>query len=356
MGKNGRIHFNRRKMSLAEHRLVSKYLTQIANFQRLSHEEQDAVFRAVALGDAQAQQIAIESNLNLVITVAKSYCGKGLELDDLIQHGNLGLMEAVKRFNLSFNCRFSTYAVYWIRQAIRQGIMNEGKTVRIPVSAHDSANELFGIIQALTQHLERAPTSDELMQASGLSRQKIQSLLKARVSTASVDAPLLGGRKSRGHEESSSLGVLCERRTLTPTHHLQTLEIIEGVQADISFLLGVLELSFITKRDRDVFKVYNFSSDSKESRCTLDSVANLFDLTRERVRQIIKRIWQELQVLESPIANSDDLFRAFAKIEDLQKSVDVFGDPRHVRPKVFSPQEIKRFEEKIDMFRHPKKK
>jgi RNA polymerase primary sigma factor len=248
---------------------TGQYLNDIGPRPLLSSEEEQHLAMQIKAGNEQARQQFVEANLKLVVSVAKRYQGRGLALEDLIQEGNLGLMRAVEKFDASRGYKFSTYAFWWIRQAITRAIADQGRTIRLPVHLGDKLNRLKGISLHLQQELAREPTSEELAEHLGISAEKVQELLNATLEPVSLDLPLNEG-------QDLDLGdVIEDRTTLAPpdaASHLALTELVEDL------------LERLTERERAVLSLRYGLADGRSH--TLAEVGKHFQVTRERIRQI----------------------------------------------------------------------
>jgi RNA polymerase primary sigma factor len=173
--------------------VIGEYLNDIGTRALLSAEEEHTMTMRIKVGDEHIKAQFLEANLRLVVSVARRYQGRGLALEDLIQEGNLGLIRAVEKFDTNRGYRFSTYAFWWIRQAITRAIAEQGRTIRLPVHLGDTLNRLKRVSLSLQQELQREPTSDELATRMGMSLAKVQELLKSTQEPFSLDLPLHAG-------------------------------------------------------------------------------------------------------------------------------------------------------------------
>jgi RNA polymerase primary sigma factor len=248
---------------------TGQYLHDIGPRPLLSAEEEQRMAMQIKAGNEQARQRFVEANLKLVVSVAKRYQGRGLALEDLIQEGNLGLLRAVEKFDETRGYKFSTYAFWWIRQAITRAIADQGRTIRLPVHLGDKLNRLKGSSLRLQHELGRQPTIEELAEHMHISTEKVQELLKASLEPVSLDLPLHEG-------QDLDLGdVLEDRTTLAPpdvASHLVLTELVEDL------------LERLTVRERTVLSLRYGLADGRSH--TLAEVGKHFQVTRERIRQI----------------------------------------------------------------------
>lgn len=248
---------------------VRLYLREIGRIQLLKPDEEIELARKILQGDMMAKRKLVQANLRLVVSIAKKYIGRGLSFLDLIQEGNLGLIRASEKFDHERGYKFSTYATWWIRQAITRALADKSRTIRVPVHMVETINKLKKVTRQLAQELNRKPTEHELANAMDVSIVKLHEIIKAAKEPISLETPI-------GKEEDSRLGDFIEdaetdRPDTTVTHEL--------LRQDLAKMLNEL-----TPRERDVLRL-RFGLDDGRQR-TLEEVGQLFNVTRERVRQI----------------------------------------------------------------------
>jgi RNA polymerase primary sigma factor len=247
---------------------VRLYLREIGRIQLLKPDEEIELARKILQGDMIAKRKLVQANLRLVVSIAKKYIGRGLSFLDLIQEGNLGLIRASEKFDHERGYKFSTYATWWIRQAITRALADKSRTIRVPVHMVETINKLKKVTRQLAQELNRKPTEQELAKSMDVSLVKLHEIIKA-AKPISLETPI-------GKEEDSRLGDFIEdaetdRPETTVTHEL--------LRQDLAKMLNEL-----TPRERDVLRL-RFGLDDGRQR-TLEEVGQLFAVTRERVRQI----------------------------------------------------------------------
>ena len=248
---------------------LGAYLDEIARIPLLSREEEQALAERVRAGDARAKERMIEANLRLVVQIARRYRNRGLPLSDLIEEGNLGLIRAVEKFDPDRGTRFSTYATWWIRQAVVRALANQARTVRLPVHVEVLLTRYTRERRRLTQALGRPPTIEELAAALGIETTEVEELEEVRQHPVSLDTPI-------GAERQSTLGEMIADRTADPTDSLASLF------RDRSELVSVLD--DLAANERTVLRRrFGLEGDPPE---TLEAIGQRLKLSRERVRQI----------------------------------------------------------------------
>ncbi len=249
---------------------VRLYLREIGKIPLLTAEEELALARRVKRGEKRAKDAMAEANMRLVVSIAKRYVGRGLDLLDLIQEGNTGLLRAVEKFDPDRGFKFSTYATWWIRQAITRAIADQARTIRIPVHMVETINKLLRTQRRLTQELNREPTNEEIAVAMEMDVDKVEHIMKIKQDISSLDASV------RDDEEDSVLGDFIEDEDAkTPTESASEQLLKEQVRRILSSL---------TDREQKILKLRFGLEDGKSH--TLEEVGQEFSVTRERIRQI----------------------------------------------------------------------
>ncbi|HEX9679156.1 MAG TPA: RNA polymerase sigma factor RpoD [Candidatus Saccharimonadales bacterium] len=249
---------------------VRLYLREIGKIPLLTPVQELAIAQRVKAGEIKAKDEMAEANMRLVVSIAKRYVGRGLDLLDLIQEGNTGLLRAVEKFDPDKGFKFSTYATWWIRQAITRAIADQARTIRIPVHMVETINKLLRTQRRLTQELNREPSYEEIAQEMEIEVDKVEHIMKIKQDISSLDASV------RDDEDESVLGDFIEDEdTPTPDESATTQLLKEHVQ-DILDILG--------EREQKILKMRFGLEDGKSH--TLEEVGREFDVTRERIRQI----------------------------------------------------------------------
>lgn len=257
---------------------VKMYLKEIGKVPLLTREEEVELAKAIEQGDELAKRHLAEANLRLVVSIAKKHIGRGLSFLDLIQEGNLGLMKAVEKFDYTKGYKFSTYATWWIRQAITRAIADKGRTIRIPVHMIENINKLIRIQRQLVQDLGREPTPEEIAELMDMDIDKVKDIMQISQKPISLETPI-------GEEEDSQLGDFVEDEHMeTPAESTTFIMLKEE-------LLGVLET--LTPREQEVL-ILRFGIKDGKTR-TLEEVGKVFGVTRERIRQIEAKALRKLR-------------------------------------------------------------
>ena len=257
---------------------VRIYLREIGQIPLLTPERECELAARVRKGDHEARSLMIRSNLRLVVKIAFEYANRGLPLLDLISEGNLGLLTAVERFDPSKRSRLSTYACWWIKQAIQRALANQGKTIRLPIHIVERLSKMRRVARQMSEELGREPTDDELADEVGLSRARVAQMRTAATHAASLDAPV-------GEDESVELGdVVCDAEAPTPFDQAG-----ESSQHDVLNQI----LSGLTQREQRVIRA-RFGLDGADEK-TLAELGAEIGLTRERVRQLQEMALRKLR-------------------------------------------------------------
>lgn len=257
---------------------VKLYLKEIGNYPLLTVEEEVELAKRIAEGDDIAKERLTESNLRLVVSIAKRYVGRGLSFLDLIQEGNLGLIKAVDKFDYSKGYKFSTYATWWIRQAITRSIADQSRTIRIPVHMSEVINKAYRVARGLLQEFGREPTEEEIAKEMNLPVEKVREILKVSADPISLDTPI-------GEEDDSHLGDFIKDDTIMGPEEAATYTML---QDQISKLLTTL-----SEREQRVL-ILRFGLLDGRTR-TLEEVGKEFKVTRERIRQIEAKALRKLR-------------------------------------------------------------
>lgn len=257
---------------------VRQYLKEIGNYPLLSLSDEIELAKKIENGDVQAKRTLAEANLRLVVSIAKRYVGRGLSFLDLIQEGNLGLIKAVDKFDYNKGYKFSTYATWWIRQAITRSIADQSRTIRIPVHMSEVINKTYRVSRSLLQELGREPSEQELANAMNLPIEKVREILKVSADPISLDTTI-------GEEDDSHLGDFIKDETVVGPEDAASYAML---QEQIKKLLETL-----TEREQRVL-VLRFGLEDGRSR-TLEEVGKEFQVTRERIRQIEAKALRKLR-------------------------------------------------------------
>lgn len=257
---------------------VRMYLKEIGRVDLLTAEEEVELAKRIKQGDKEAARKLAEANLRLVVSIAKRYVGRGMLFLDLIQEGNMGLIKAVEKFDHEKGFKFSTYATWWIRQAITRAIADQARTIRIPVHMVETINKLIRVQRQLLQELGREPTPEEIGEEMGLSPDKVREIQKIAQEPVSLETPI-------GEEDDSHLGDFIEDQdAVSPADHA-AYELLKEQLEDV--------LDTLTDREENVLRL-RFGLDDGRTR-TLEEVGKVFGVTRERIRQIEAKALRKLR-------------------------------------------------------------
>ena len=257
---------------------VRMYLKEIGRIPLLTADEEFEYAHRAVEGDEEAKRILAESNLRLVVSIAKRYVGRGMLFLDLIQEGNIGLMKAVEKFDPTKGYKFSTYATWWIRQAISRAIADQARTIRVPVHMVETINKLARVQRQLTQELNREPTDDEIAKKLGISIDKVREVYKISQDPVSLETPI-------GEEDDSHLGDFIRDESTMGPEEYTTEEMLKEELANV--------LLTLTDREEKVLRL-RFGLDDGQCR-TLEEVGQIFGVTRERIRQIEAKALRKLR-------------------------------------------------------------
>jgi len=257
---------------------VRQYLKEIGRIPLLDGDREKELAEKMMNGDEEAKGLLVESNLRLVVSIAKKYLGRGMYFLDLIQEGNLGLMKAVEKFDYTKGYKFSTYATWWIRQAITRAIADQARTIRIPVHMVETIHKVTKYSRQMLQELGREPTAEEIGEKIGLSADRVREILKISQDPVSLETPI-------GEEEDSHLGdFIPDDDTPAPADAAASTILREVIER---------ELHTLTPREEHVIKLRFGLYDGRNR--TLEEVGKEFDITRERIRQIEAKALRKLR-------------------------------------------------------------
>lgn len=260
---------------------VRLYLREIGKIPLLSQEEEQELALKVVQGDKKAKDKMVEANMRLVVSIAKRYSGRGLDLLDLIQEGNTGLLRAVEKFDPEKGFKFSTYATWWIRQAITRAIADQARTIRIPVHMVETINKVLRTTRKLTQELNREPTNEEIAKELDMEPEKIEYVMRIKQDIASLDASV--GRD--GDDEDSVLGDFVEDEERASPEDSAATQILKEQLAAI--------ISTLSEREQKIIRM-RFGIGGERPH-TLEEVGAEFSVTRERIRQIEAKALSKLR-------------------------------------------------------------
>ena len=248
---------------------IKLYLKDIQKKKLLTAEDERELAQLIEQGDGAARELMIESNLRLVVKIAKRYMNRGLPFLDLIEEGNLGLIKAVEKFKISKGCRFSTYATWWIRQSIERAIVNQSRTIRLPVHVADEINKLIKISRELGQRLKRDPEVEEIASAMGIEVKDVRRMMVLVKKTYSIEHPMGEG------EDYSLIDTIEDTKMVDPGKRVE----------DVDRFSHVLEwMDDLNANEREILALRFGLNDNDPQ--TLDTIGQKFGVTRERIRQI----------------------------------------------------------------------
>ncbi|MBA2132377.1 RNA polymerase sigma factor RpoD [Hydrogenispora sp. UU3] len=257
---------------------VRMYLKEIGRVPLLSPEDELELARRAQAGDENAKRRLAEANLRLVVSIAKRYVGRGMLFLDLIQEGNLGLIKAVEKFDYHKGFKFSTYATWWIRQAITRAIADQARTIRIPVHMVETINKLIRVSRQLLQTLGREPTAEEIAEEMGMNVERVREIIKIAQEPVSLETPI-------GEEEDSHLGDFIEDQDVPAPAEAASFRLLKEQLEEV--------LDTLTSREEKVLRL-RFGLEDGRAR-TLEEVGQVFGVTRERIRQIEAKALRKLR-------------------------------------------------------------
>ena len=258
---------------------IKIYLRDIQRTPLLCAASEKELARKIEKGDDAARKKMIESNLRLVVKIAKRYINRGLPFLDLIEEGNLGLIKSVERFNLAKECRFSTYATWWIRQSIERALINQSRTIRLPVHVSDDIGRMIRVSRKLSHELSREPTNQEIADTMKATIQHVRRLMTLLRHTYSIEAPIGDGN------DFSLIDTIEDSSMTSPTELLENINIYELISSHFNKL---------TENEQKILTL-RFGLDDKDPQ-TLDIIGQQFGVTRERIRQIEAKSLEKLRV------------------------------------------------------------
>ncbi|MEK3734739.1 MULTISPECIES: RNA polymerase sigma factor RpoD [Paenibacillus] len=257
---------------------VRMYLKEIGRVPLLSADEEVELSKRIEQGDEDAKRRLAEANLRLVVSIARRYAGRGMQFLDLIQEGNMGLIKAVEKFDYSKGFKFSTYATWWIRQAITRSIADQARTIRIPVHMVETINKLVRVSRQLLQELGREPTPEEIAKEMDISPEKVREIQKVSQEPVSLETPV-------GEESDSNLGDFIEDQDALAPADAAAFELLREQLEEV--------LDTLTEREENVLRL-RFGLEDGRTR-TLEEVGQVFGVTRERIRQIEAKALRKLR-------------------------------------------------------------
>ncbi len=268
---------------------IKLYLKEIQKSNLLTAEEERQLAGLIAEGDEAARARMIESNLRLVVKIAKRYMNRGLPFLDLIEEGNMGLIKAVEKFKVSKGCRFSTYATWWVRQSIERALVNQSRTIRLPVHVADDINRLVKVSRELVQRLKRDPSLDEVADAMGADVAYVRRMMILLKKTYSIEHPM------GDNNDYSLIDTIEDKNLVDPGSMIE----------DLDRFAHVMEwMDDLTENEREILAL-RFGLGDREPQ-TLDTIGQKFGVTRERIRQIEAKSLNKLRkTLEERVLNAD---------------------------------------------------
>lgn len=258
---------------------MAMYMREISRFELLTAEQEVELSRQIAAGDEEARHYMIKTNLRLVVKISRRYLNRGLALGDLIEEGNMGLMRAVEKFDAAYGCRFSTYATWWIRQSVERAIMNQSRTIRLPVHIAKEHNAVMGASGRLRTLLGREPDEEELAEELQIPLERVQSLLRNALTTESADAML--------HEDGdfTLYDVTEDEDAISPSQSMEQQCRDEMIQR---------WLAQLTPKEAEVVRL-RYGLGTRDDAWTLEAIGTHIGVTRERIRQIQVAALQKLR-------------------------------------------------------------
>ena len=269
---------------------MRQYLSEIRRFPRLTAEEERELARRCAEGDEDAIRHMVNSNLRLVVSVAREYAGRGVALLDLIQEGSIGLLVAARKFDYTLDFRFSTYATKWIRQGVTRCLLNHGGMIRVPLHTAEKMRKVETVRNALRQELEMEPTTEQIAEKSGMEPEKVEELLRLMPEVCSLDIPTGEG------EEGALRALLEDAQAPQPYEELVRRELVHTLDA---------LLASLNERQQQILRLHFGMEDGN---ChSLEEIGKLLGISKERVRQIERQAMEKLQKMGASMGLEDFL-------------------------------------------------